>query len=139
MEPHQHIAPHWGYYKGYLRYHMGVIIPNNNSDKSSYLQVNMVNPETEENLKKLQTNSTKMMENSEMYYWHNGEGVMFDDTYLHDAHNDAEEFRVVLFLDVARKLPWYLHLFNKVCLWVAMNEKSVCDMREQAIMIESVT
>src|SRR6188508_287671 len=28
LEPRQHITPHWGYYKGFLRYHLGVIIPN---------------------------------------------------------------------------------------------------------------
>ena len=24
LEPHQHLVPHWGYYKGFLRYHLGV-------------------------------------------------------------------------------------------------------------------
>ena len=24
VEPHQYITPHWGYYKGFLRYHLGV-------------------------------------------------------------------------------------------------------------------
>jgi aspartyl/asparaginyl beta-hydroxylase (cupin superfamily) len=59
---------------------------------------------------------------------------MFDDTYLHDAHNDSDKIRVVLFLDVARKLPWYFNLFNKMSLWVAMNESSVCETRKHAIM-----
>ena len=29
LDPEQYIKPHYGYYKGFLRYHLGVIIPNN--------------------------------------------------------------------------------------------------------------
>jgi hypothetical protein len=27
LEPHQHIKAHWGYWKGFVRYHLGVVIP----------------------------------------------------------------------------------------------------------------
>ena len=50
---------------------------------------------------------------------------MFDDTFLHDAHNDSDEVRVVLWPDVARRLVWYLHLFNMLVLLIAHKEKSV--------------
>jgi aspartyl/asparaginyl beta-hydroxylase (cupin superfamily) len=97
-----------------------------------------VNPhaeETDENKVKVNDQGdTSMIEAGETYYWKNGEGVMFDDVYLHDAHNDSDEVRVVLFLDVARKLPWYLHIFNKISLFVAMRESSVVGMREKAVI-----
>jgi aspartyl/asparaginyl beta-hydroxylase (cupin superfamily) len=134
MDPHQHIKPHWGYYKGYLRYHMGVIVPNNNEDKTSYLRVNVDAEESDENKQKVRAGDTELIDAGETYYWKNGEGVMFDDVYLHDAHNDSDEVRVVLFLDVARKLPWYLHIVNKISLFVAMRESSVKGMREKAVI-----
>ena len=40
----------------------------------------------------------------DVYYWKNGEGVVFDDTYMHEAFNDSDRVRVVLFLDVRRKM-----------------------------------
>jgi hypothetical protein len=40
LDPHQHIAPHFGYYKGFLRYHLGIIISNDNADGGCYLRVN---------------------------------------------------------------------------------------------------
>ena len=57
---------------------------------------------------------------------------MFDDTFLHEAKNGSDDVRVVLFLDVARKLPWYLNAFNKLVLWVVHKEGSVRRIREQA-------
>lgn len=125
LDPHQHIAPHFGYYKGFLRYHMGVIVPNDNLDGSCYLRVNA-------NLADNALRERSLIDKGETYYWHEGEGVMFDDTFLHDAHNDSDEVRVVLFLDVARKLPWHLHLFNKLVLWVVHKEGSVRRIRREA-------
>lgn len=34
--------------------------------------------------------------------WRQGQGVLFDDFYLHEAHNPTSRPRVVLFLDVLR-------------------------------------
>lgn len=59
---------------------------------------------------------------------------MFDDTFLHDAHNDSNEVRVVLWLDVARRLAWYLHLFNMLVLFIAHKEKSVKRVRRRATL-----
>jgi beta-hydroxylase len=127
LDPHQHIAPHFGYYKGFLRYHLGVIVPNDNVDGCCYLRVNA-------NLEDNALRERSLIDKGETYYWKNGQGVMFDDTFLHDAHNDSDEVRVVLFLDVARKLPWYLHWFNKLVLWVVHKEGSVRRIRSQATL-----
>jgi aspartyl/asparaginyl beta-hydroxylase (cupin superfamily) len=93
LDPHQHIAPHFGYYKGFLRYHLGIIISNDNADGGCYLRVN-ANP----------------------------------------ARNDSDEVRVVLWLDVARRLPWHLHLFNKLVLFIAHQEESVKRTRCRATL-----
>jgi aspartyl/asparaginyl beta-hydroxylase (cupin superfamily) len=127
LEPHQHIAPHFGYYKGFLRYHLGVIIPNDNADGCCYLRIN-ANPV--DNAR----GDRSLIDKGEIYYWKNGDGIMFDDTFLHDAHNDSDEVRVVLWLDVARRLPWYLHLFNMLVLFIAHKEESVKRVRRRATL-----
>src|SRR4029077_18270503 len=38
------------------------------------------------------------------YTWHDGEGVLFDETYIHRAENRTDEPRFILFCDVERPL-----------------------------------
>src|SRR5262245_15371439 len=81
LYPHQVITPHWGYYKGFLRYHLGVLIPGNNQNKQCWLRVNGDQAQND-------LNDKDQIENGERYYWKNGEGIIFDDNYLHDAANE---------------------------------------------------
>ena len=82
LDPNVEIPPHVGYYKGYLRYHLGVIIPNNET--------------------KDETNKAFIVCGNEKYIWKEKEGVMFDDMYLHYVKNPTKKMRVVLYLDVKR-------------------------------------
>jgi aspartyl/asparaginyl beta-hydroxylase (cupin superfamily) len=127
LEPHQQIPPHWGYYKGFVRYHLGVIIPNDNAGGECYLRVN---GNRDDNARRDPT----LIERGETYYWKNGEGIVFDDNYLHDAANTSDQIRVVLWLDLRRQMPFYLQLFNVFCLAVAHREKSVRKIRENALV-----
>ena len=68
----------------------------------------------------------------ETYHWHDGDAVMFDDTFLHDAANETDQVRVVLFLDAARKMPWPLALLTRLFLWIAHQDKSVREIRANA-------
>ena len=74
------------------------------------------------------------IERGEKYYWHNGRGVVFDDTNLHDAKNDSDETRVVLWLDVIRKLPAPLALYNRALLSAIYHEPSIKRFRENAVV-----
>ena len=38
------------------------------------------------------------------YSWRDGQDVLFDETYIHSVKNDTDEFRVILFCDVARPM-----------------------------------
>ena len=81
--PHQYIKPHFGYYKGCLRYHLGVIVPKQNkTEKLCWLRIND-DPEDNRNRDK------ETVYKGEKYYWEEGEGVIFDDTLLHDAMNSS--------------------------------------------------
>lgn len=125
LDPHQYITPHFGYYKGFLRYHLGVIIPNDNADRLCWLRINA-------DLADNALRDKSLVDRGEVYHWKEGEGVMFDDTFLHDAENGSDEVRVVMWIDVARKMPWYLDWFNKLVLFVIHQEGSVKRIRENA-------
>jgi ornithine lipid ester-linked acyl 2-hydroxylase len=125
LEPHQHLVPHWGYYKGFLRYHLGVIVPDDNARRDCYMRVN-ADPEVN------RLRQRERIAEGAVYYWKNGEGVVFDDTYLHDARNASDLPRVVLFLDLRKWMPWYLQWLNVICLFVAHRERSVRNIRRNA-------
>ena len=78
LDPKIDIKPHYGYYKGYLRYHLGLIIPEENGERP-YLTCG-----------------------DEVYYWKEIKGVIFDDMFLHYVRNPTNKTRVVLYLDIKR-------------------------------------
>ncbi|MCC6849320.1 MAG: aspartyl/asparaginyl beta-hydroxylase domain-containing protein [Deltaproteobacteria bacterium] len=127
LEPHQYVTPHWGYYKGFVRYHLGVVIPNDNADRKCWLRVN-VDPADNA------LRDKSLIERTRKFHWRNGRGVIFDDTNLHDAANESDEVRVVLWLDVARRLPRALDLYNRALLKAVYYEPSVRKFRENAIV-----
>lgn len=94
MEPGKVLRAHYGPFKGILRYHLGLSIPNKELG-DCFISVN-----------------------SEIYEWNNGEGVLFDETYLHFVKNETALPRVILFLDVKRPLPSPLHLLNDFLLFL---------------------
>jgi len=125
LEPHQYIEPHWGYYKGLLRYHLGVIIPDDNRDHKCWLRINT---DAEDN----RSREVERVERGEKYYWHNGKGLFFDDTRLHDAANESDEVRVVLWVDVRRKMPWWLAWANGSLLWLVARSSFLAGVRTNA-------
>lgn len=87
LGPQSSIEPHYGYMKGFLRYHLGIIIPK---EKLCYLEVNGI-----------------------LYYWKPGESVVFDDMFLHAAYNKTDQARVILFIDFYRPLPFPYDWVNR--------------------------
>jgi beta-hydroxylase len=85
----KHIPPHIGFFKGVLRYHLGLIVP---TDAPCYIVVG-----------------------GQKYNWKEGEDVLFDDTYLHEVWNKSEHRRVVLFCDLFREkdLPEWVQYLNR--------------------------
>jgi beta-hydroxylase len=79
LAPHKHIGEHRGPYKGVLRYHLGLRIPE-------------------------PTEACGIRVGGELAHWQEGHGLLFDDTYQHEAWNDTDGVRVVLFMDVIRPL-----------------------------------
>ena len=86
--PHKHIPTHTGPWTGVLRYHLALRTP---SDECA----------------------ARIRVGSRTEHWREGRSLVFDDTFEHEAWNESEEIRVVLFVDVIRKLPWYLAIPNR--------------------------
>jgi ornithine lipid ester-linked acyl 2-hydroxylase len=75
----KHIEAHRGPYRGVLRYHLGLRIP----EPASAAGISV---------------------GGEVRHWAEGESLLFDDGYEHFAWNDTDGLRVVLFVDVIRPL-----------------------------------
>ena len=88
--PGKHISEHRGLYKGFLRYHLGLKVPD--SDRC-WIRVG-----------------------SETRHWKEGQSLLFDDTFQHEVRNDTDEVRVVLFLDVVRPLRFPVSLLNEAVI-----------------------
>ena len=89
--PQKHIPPHRGPWKGVLRYHLALRTP---ADETA----------------------ARIRVGSRVEHWRDGRSLVFDDTFEHEAWNDSDEIRVVLFVDFIRKLPWYLAAPNRACI-----------------------
>jgi ornithine lipid ester-linked acyl 2-hydroxylase len=79
LSPHKHIPDHRGPYKGVLRYHLALKIPE-------------------------PTEACRIRVDGEYATWQEGSSLLFDDSYEHEAWNDTDGIRVVLFMDVVRPL-----------------------------------
>jgi ornithine lipid ester-linked acyl 2-hydroxylase len=80
LSPRKHILDHRGPYKGVLRYHLGLVVPQD-------------------------AESCRIRVGEDIRHWEEGKSLVFDDTYNHEVWNDTDETRVVLFVDVLRPLP----------------------------------
>ncbi|AJP58809.1 aspartyl beta-hydroxylase [Pandoraea vervacti] len=79
--PHgSRLVRHRDPYAGSLRYHLGLVTPN---DDRCYLDVD-----------------------GQRYSWRDGEGVVFDETYIHYAENQSGRNRIILFCDIERPMAY---------------------------------
>lgn len=90
LPPGARLVRHRDPFAGSLRYHLGLQTPNNDG---CYIDVD-----------------------GQRYHWRDGEGVVFDETYIHFAENTTESDRVILFCDVERPLRYrWAGAFNRWC------------------------
>jgi ornithine lipid ester-linked acyl 2-hydroxylase len=127
LDPKQHVRRTGGYYKGFLRYHLGVVVPAGENGRACFLRIN---DDPVDNA----AGDRTLVERGEKYFWREGEGVLFDDTFLHDAANESDEVRVVLWLDLARRMRPPLGELNRLFLWVAHRDPTVREIRRNAVV-----
>jgi aspartyl/asparaginyl beta-hydroxylase (cupin superfamily) len=104
LSPRKHILDHRGPYKGVLRYHFGLIVPQEMQD-------------------------CRIRVGEDIRHWEEGKSMIFDDTYNHEVWNDTDETRVVLFVDVLRPLPFPESLINRAIVKVIGYSPFVLDAK----------
>lgn len=92
FEPGKHLPPHRGPYNGVLRLHLGLIVPEPNDQLGLRVE-------------------------REVLRWREGEAIVFDDAYEHEAWNHTGRTRVVLFVDFVKPLRFPANLVN----WLLLN------------------
>ena len=93
LPPGARLQRHRDPYGGSLRYHLGLVTPNSDD---CFIEVDGIK-----------------------YSWRDGEAVMFDETYIHYAHNQTDQNRIILFVDVKRPVnfflvDWFNELFSRL-------------------------
>ncbi len=86
LPPGARLVSHRDPFAGSLRYHLGLMTPNS---PQCFIDVD-----------------------GETYWWKDGEAVMFDETFIHYAHNQTDTTRVIFFADIERPLT------NPVARWL---------------------
>ena len=87
------LNPHKDPYAGSMRYHLGLVTPNDDA--------------------------CNIVVDGQPYSWRDGEGVIFDETFIHQAENRTDVERLILFCDVARPMRFgFARRFN---LWFGRN------------------
>ena len=113
FEPGTKLTRHVGLYKGVLRYHLPLIIP----DKWDKCFINV---------------------NGRVLNWRFDSeddpiDLMFDDTFLHHAENNTDQKRVILFLDIKRDFgSWWLNAINSVLLRFIKSNDALNDTVKRA-------
>lgn len=108
LSPGKHIPKHRGPYKGLLRCHLAVIVPERAED--CWIEVG-----------------------GESRSWEAGRCLVFDDTYRHRVQNNTDEPRVVLFLDIKRPMNAPGRLLNDIVLALVRRSPLIRDaVRNQA-------
>ncbi len=88
LPPGGKLNPHRDPFAGSMRYHLGLATPN---DDRCFIDVD-----------------------GERHSWRDGQGVVFDETFIHWAINGSESDRVILFCDVERPMRYrWMQAFNR--------------------------
>lgn len=107
LAPGKHIPPHRGPYKGVLRYHLGLKIPG-------------------------EAGQCRIRIGDETQSWREGGSLIFDDSFEHEAWNDTNEHRVVLFVDFVRPLPFPLSVLNRILILRISRSDFIIEARDKA-------
>jgi aspartyl/asparaginyl beta-hydroxylase (cupin superfamily) len=68
---------------------------------------------------------------TETRHWAEGQSMIFDDTYEHEAWNDTDKTRVVLFVDFVRPLRAPARWLNALVLWAIAYSPFISDAKRR--------
>jgi aspartyl/asparaginyl beta-hydroxylase (cupin superfamily) len=86
------IPAHCGPYRGYLRYHLGLVVPEHNPP------------------------SIRIKD--QHYTWQESRSILFDDSWEHEVVNRSDADRVVLIVDIRRPMPLPFRSLNRLVEYI---------------------
>jgi aspartyl/asparaginyl beta-hydroxylase (cupin superfamily) len=86
------VPAHCGPYRGYLRYHLGLVVP--------------------------ETDPPSIRIKDQHYTWQEGQSILFDDSWEHEVTNRSTSDRVVLIVDIRRPMPIPFGSLNRLVEFV---------------------
>jgi ornithine lipid ester-linked acyl 2-hydroxylase len=92
FESGKHLPPHRGPYNGFLRLHLGLVVPEPRDKLAIRVK-------------------------DRICHWREGKVLIFDDSYEHEAWNHTDKTRVVLFVDFLKPLRFPANAVN----WLLLN------------------
>jgi beta-hydroxylase len=111
LAPHKHIPDHCGPYKGIVRYHLALKVPEPREQ-------------------------CRIRVGDEFATWEEGQSLIFDDTYEHEVWNDTEDERAVLFLDVVRPLRFPMNVVNWIVITAIARSPFITDAKRRHLAWE---
>lgn len=111
LAPGKRITPHRGPWKGVIRYHLGLIVPE-------------------------PADACGISVGGEVAHWREGGSLIFDDAFEHAAWNDTTGTRVVLFLDVLRPCRFPGSWVNRSVIWVVAHSPFIRDAKRRHLAWE---
>lgn len=105
----KHVPRHKGVTKGFVRCHLGLIVPKER--EKCFMDVS-----------------------GNTCVWEEGRAFVFDDTFPHEVHNDTDEERVVLLIDVERPMTRKGLLASRLAMWILRRTAYVIDARRNQDM-----
>ncbi len=106
LSPGKHIGEHRGPWRGVLRYHLALKVPE-------------------------PAQSAGISVGGQVEHWEEGHSLLFDDGYEHFAWNDTGGVRVVLFVDVIRPLRQPADQINRALIWIIGRSPYIRDARNR--------
>ena len=91
LPPDAWLTPHRDPFAGSLRYHLGLVTPNHDD--------------------------CFILVDGNKHVWQDGKDVLFDETFIHEAYNNTQQNRIILFADVRR--PLRTKLVDRFNGWVS--------------------
>jgi aspartyl/asparaginyl beta-hydroxylase (cupin superfamily) len=92
LEGGKAIPSHEGPYRGYLRYHLALIVPIENPPSIRIKDLH--------------------------YTWKEMQSILFDDSWSHEVYNKSNDIRVLLIVDILRPMPLPFTLVNVFVSWI---------------------
>jgi len=105
LEPGAVIPRHRGVTRGLVTCHLGLIIPD-------------------------QADQCVMQVEDTDVHWEAGKWLVFDDSYFHEVHNNTDQRRVILLIQVKRPMRLLGRLANDFALWNIRRSPFVQDARQ---------